>query len=90
LFSVAVIMHALTPVGPVPEDTWDIWHPAKVRRVPPEDRPSLERAMGYSSQLRPVMLGASPHANRRLVSTIVASSVRVNGSLKLAPGRPEA
>ncbi|KKD05919.1 hypothetical protein TN53_22100 [Streptomyces sp. WM6386] len=62
LFPVAVIMYTLTPVGPVPEDTLGIWHPSKVLRVPPEDSPSRERAMGYSSQLRPVMLGASPQA----------------------------
>jgi hypothetical protein len=66
LFSLAVIMHALAPVGPVARGALML-QPSKVRRVPPAARPWLDVASGYSSQLFPVMLGALPQARLRLV-----------------------
>lgn len=91
LFSLAVIMQALAPVGPVTPVGAVMLQPVKVRRVPPEASPSLLVASGYSSQLLPEMLGASPQARLRLVLTVAVTVVLVSGGLLVdaEPGRPE-
>src|SRR5829696_6102204 len=89
LFSVAVIMQALAPVGPSSVGELML-QPLKLLRSPPAASPWLEVAIGYSSQLRLGRLGASPQASLRLVLTLVGSLVRVSGVVRVAPGSPDA
>src|SRR4051794_35911574 len=92
LFSLPVIMQALAPVGPVRLVGALMLQPEKVRRTPPALSPCNVVANGYSSQLLPVMLGASPQALLRLVFTMAVVDVLVSGSAVLltAPGKPDA